>query len=156
MKLVALVLAVAACGGPQSATTAQPAGETPTTSTDGTTSSPTSTVTTSSSATVTTSTSSPTQAASPTAGKAGYSCFSYGARDSRHSACSRTTDCDTYREQAKTAGVIDVSGCSPVDTVFCFGVGGEEVCQPTLESCTAERKLLLKKGTSVQSDCARG
>lgn len=68
----------------------------------------------------------------------------------------RTRDCGPYLEQAKqVAGVVEVSGCANAQTVFCFTTGEEEVCQPTLETCTAARALLVKKGTSVQSDCAK-
>ena len=32
---------------------------------------------------------------------------------------------------------------------------GLDVCQPTLDACKAERSLLVRKGTSVDTDCAQ-
>lgn len=87
-----------------------------------------------------------------------YSCFTYTSRNSRDqkSACMRTSDCGPYLDQAKqVGGIIEVSGCANANVVFCFATGEEEVCQPTLETCTAERTLLVKKGTSVTGDCTK-
>ena len=150
MKLAALALTLAACGGSQA-----PANTSQTTSSTSSTG-PSSTVVQSSG---TTASSSTTQVTPGTVNKRpDYSCFSYTSRNSKdqRTACMRTSDCAPYLDQAKqVGGIVEVSGCANANVVFCFATGEEEVCQPTLESCTAERALLVKKGTSVTGDCTR-
>jgi hypothetical protein len=148
MKLAALALTLAACGGSQapantSTTTSTASGASPTVV----------------QASGTTASSSTAQVATGTVNKRpDYSCFSYTSRNSKdqRTACMRTSDCAPYLDQAKqVGGIVEVSGCANANVVFCFATGEEEVCQPTLESCTAERALLVKKGTSVTGDCTR-
>ena len=151
MKLAALTLVLAAaCGGSQKTDPASSSG----------TSSGTGTAT--SSATVVQASARTGDGSSTTTGtvnkRPDYSCFSYTSRNSRdqRSACMRTADCGPYLDQAKqVGGIVEVSGCANASVVFCFTTGEEEVCQPTLEACTSERTLLLKKGTSVSSDCTK-
>jgi hypothetical protein len=150
MKLAALALALAACGGSQAPAT---------TSTTTSTSSSSSSSPTAVQASAGTSSPSPTMAPGGTVNKRpDYSCFSYTSRNSKdqRTACMRTADCGPYLDQAKqVGGIVEVSGCANASVVFCFATGDEEVCQPTLESCTSERALLVKKGTSVTGDCTR-
>lgn len=147
MKLAALVLTLAACGGSQA-----PATTSTTTSSTSSDSMP---------AAVPASTGTSAATTTATTGSVNkrpdYSCFTYSSRNSRdqRTACMRTSDCGPYLEQAKQVGGIVVSGCANASVVFCFATGDEEVCQPTLETCTSERTMLLKNGTSVSSDCTR-
>jgi hypothetical protein len=98
------------------------------------------------------------------AAKAGtYSCFSYsGGGTSRRHACSKTDECPTYLEQAKqVGGVRDLTGCAPVEAVWCFqqtsaeDPDGSDVCQPSPAECTSARDALLKARMSVKTDCTR-
>lgn len=148
MKLAALALTLAACGGSQA-----PAN---TSTTPSTASGASPTVV---QASGTAGSSSTTQVMTGTVNKRpDYSCFGYTSRNSKdqRTACMRTSDCGPYLDQAKqVGGIVEVSGCANANVVFCFATGEEEVCQPTLESCTAERALLVKKGTSVTGDCTK-
>jgi hypothetical protein len=92
-----------------------------------------------------------------------YSCFDYKSRnttDVRH-ACMATSECDPYRDQAmQVGGLVDVTGCASVSSIYCFhqpasktDPEGLDVCQPSMDSCKSERALLVKKGTSVDTDC---
>ena len=93
------------------------------------------------------------------------SCFTYSQRGStvKRFACMRTEECGPYLEQARqVGGIVADGGCASVDVLFCFHQAatktdpqGLDVCQPTLDACKAERSLLVKKGTSVDSDCAQ-
>jgi hypothetical protein len=73
----------------------------------------------------------------------------------------RSEECGPYLDQAKqVGGIVEVSGCASVDALWCFHQAasrtdpqGADVCQPSLESCKSERALLVKSGTSVDTEC---
>ena len=170
MKLALLFVLLVACGGP-----AKPAPESP---------APTETTTTDPApqgpavappATALTPTAGPSAAPSvpppaPVAAPAArpkrpaYSCFTYSQRNStaKRTACMRTEECGPYLDQAKqVGGIIEVTGCAPVDALWCFHQApsktdpqGADVCQPSMDACKSERVLLVRSGTSVDSDCA--
>jgi hypothetical protein len=160
MKLALAIVVLAACGG-SSKTPDSPATTTTTTTTT-TPTEPTATpvTTTSSGAPAPT----PVPAAKPAA-KPLYSCFSYSQRGAtvKRSACMRTEECGPYLEQAKqVGGIVPDGGCASVDVLFCFHQAasktdpqGLDVCQPTMDSCKSERALLVKKGSSADTDCAQ-
>ena len=93
------------------------------------------------------------------------SCFTYNQRGStvKRFACMRTEECGPYLDQARqVGGIVADGGCFSVETLFCFHQAptktdpqGLDVCQPTLDACKSERALLVKKGTSVDTDCAQ-
>ncbi len=141
MKLAWVLALAAGCAG---ASTSQPS-----------TTTASSTTTTSDTATAlpaSTSTSTSTTVVAPS-----YSCFSYTSGAAKRYGCARTTDCEDYLEQARTIGGLkDLDGCAKVDAVFCFSAktdtaDASDICQPTMELCTAERAGLK----SADSDCAR-
>jgi hypothetical protein len=75
----------------------------------------------------------------------------------------RTEECGPYLEQARqVGGIVADGGCASVEVLWCFHQAasktdpqGLDVCQPSLDACKAERALLVKKGTSVDTDCAQ-
>lgn len=106
--------------------------------------------------------------AQPAVGQSGskpslYSCFSYtgGNTTTQRHNCMRTLDCPDMLEQAKQVkGVRDLTGCAPVTSVWCFhqvvqgDSEGVDVCQPTVEDCTATRAAVVKAKESVDTECA--
>jgi hypothetical protein len=107
----------------------------------------------------------PVPAATITAKKPAYSCFSYQSKNTTKTryACMRAADCGPYLEQAKqVAGLKEITGCATVESVWCFHAApskaepeGADVCQPTSEGCATERASVVKSGTSVDSDCSQ-
>jgi hypothetical protein len=75
----------------------------------------------------------------------------------------RTEECGPYLEQARqVGGIVADGGCASVDTLWCFHQAptktdpqGLDVCQPTADACKSERQLLVKSGSSVDTDCAQ-
>jgi hypothetical protein len=168
MKLaLALLVVLAACGG-SSKTTDSPATTTTTTTTQTTTATPaepaSAQATTTSTPPAAAPVATPVVSAKPAA-KPLYSCFSYSQRGAtvKRSACMRTEECGPYLEQAKqVGGIVPDGGCASVAVLFCFHQAasktdpqGLDVCQPTMDSCKSERALLVKKGSSADTDCAQ-
>jgi hypothetical protein len=164
LALALLVVLLAACGG-SSKTPDSPA---TTTTTQATTTTPTSEAAPAPAATTSTAAAAPAAtpvAASKPSAKPLYSCFSYSQRGAtvKRSACMRTEECGPYLEQAKqVGGIVPDGGCASVDVLFCFHQAasktdpqGLDVCQPTMDSCKSERALLVKKGSSADTDCAQ-
>jgi hypothetical protein len=93
-----------------------------------------------------------------------YSCFSYVAVNTtkkRHS-CMRTADCPSYLEQVQALkGIRELTGCASMSAVWCFHQlakdepDGVEVCQPTLDDCTAARTAAVKAKQSVDTPCTQ-
>ncbi|HTL34901.1 MAG TPA: hypothetical protein VL326_17350 [Kofleriaceae bacterium] len=163
MKLVLALALLGACGGSSKSSTTTPGGDSSTTSdASSTSSSPGSATTTTTSTTTTTGTMTP---AAANAKKPLYSCFSYSQRGStaKRSACMRTEECGPYLEQARqVGGIVADGGCASVETLWCFHQAatktdpqGLDVCQPTADTCKSERQLLVKNGSSVDTDCAQ-
>ncbi|HUS27785.1 MAG TPA: hypothetical protein VMZ53_04735 [Kofleriaceae bacterium] len=159
MKLALALVALAACGG-SSKPTDSPSSHSPTASEVTATE-----VTNASTGPTTSPTSMSSSTAQPAAAKKQpYSCFAYSQRGStvKRSACMRTEECGPYLEQARqVGGIVADAGCASVDVLFCFHQAptkadpqGLDVCQPTVDACKSERALLVKNGTSVDSDCA--
>jgi hypothetical protein len=74
----------------------------------------------------------------------------------------RTADYPSYLEQVQAIkGIREFTGCASMSAVWCFHQlakdepDGVEVCQPTLDDCTAARSAAVKAKESVDTPCTQ-
>jgi hypothetical protein len=164
MKLALAFVVVAACAGSSKSPDSPATTESASTSTTPTTTASSATATSASAPTSGSTVATPAAATTRSA-RPQYSCFAYSQRGStvKRNACMRTEECDPYLEQARqVGGIVADGGCASVDVLFCFHQSatkadpqGLDVCQPSLDACKSERALLVKNGSSVDTDCAQ-